>query len=160
MQARIFNANAVAILILALGVRLLGVASQPISYDEAFSLIFSEKGLSSMPYGALAPSGTGSADIHRPGYYTLLWLWMKVFGESIVAAYLPSILAGLVSVYLVHLVASEIVGHTKTPLMSRLFMAFAPFQVHCSQEFRMSSFLSMCIPSGIGLFQHVTWPAS
>src|SRR5512134_2915859 len=107
MQERIFNAKVTAILVLALGVRLLGIATRPIWYDEAFSILFSEKGLSAMLYGTLAPTGIGSADIHPLGYYTSLWLWMKLFGGSLVAARALSILAGLVSVYLIYLIALE-----------------------------------------------------
>src|SRR5215208_3825945 len=102
MQERYFNLKTAAILILALCTRLLGIASRPIWYDEAFAVLFSEKGLSAMLYGTLAPTGAGSADIHPLGYYTLLWLWMKVFGESLVVTRLLSVMAGLISVYVVY----------------------------------------------------------
>jgi mannosyltransferase len=143
MQGRIFNMKVAAILVLAFCVRLLGIASRPIWYDEAFAILFSEKGLSAMLYGTLAPTGAGSADIHPLGYYTLLWLWLKVFGESLVAIRLLSIVAGLVSVYLVYLIALEALSDTKTARLSMLFAALAPFQVHYAQEIRMYSFLAM-----------------
>ncbi len=98
MQERIFNPKFAAILIFAFIVHLLGITSRPIWYDEAFAILFSEKGLRAMLYGTLAPTGVGSADIHPLGYYTFLWLWIKAFGESFVAVRLLSISAGLVSV--------------------------------------------------------------
>ncbi|MCI0550097.1 MAG: glycosyltransferase family 39 protein, partial [Anaerolineae bacterium] len=101
------NSRTVAILALALVVRLLGIGSRPIWYDEAFAILFSQKGLNAMLYGTLAPTGAGSADIHPLGYYTLLWLWMQLFGDSLFAVRLLSILAGLVSVYLIYLIALE-----------------------------------------------------
>jgi 4-amino-4-deoxy-L-arabinose transferase-like glycosyltransferase len=143
MQKRTFNASILAILVLAFFVRLLGIASRPIWYDEAFAILFSEKGIAAMLYGTLAPTGAGSADIHPLGYYTLLWLWMRVFGESLVATRLLSILAGLVSVYLVYLIALEALSDVKTARLSMLFAALAPFQVHYAQEIRMYSFLAM-----------------
>lgn len=143
MQERTFDAKVAAILVLALLVRLLGIISRPIWYDEAFAILFSEKGPGPMLYGTLAPTGAGSADIHPLGYYTLLWLWMKVFGESLVATRLLSILAGLVSVYLVYLIALEAVSDRRTARLSMLFAAFAPFQIHYAQEIRMYSFLAM-----------------
>src|SRR6266487_1928844 len=143
MQERTFNAKIAAILILALCVRLLGIASRPIWYDEAFAILFSEKGLSAMLYGTLAPTGAGSADIHPLGYYTLLWLWMKVFGESLIATRFLSIIAGLVSVYLVYLIAAEALSDIRVARLSMLFAALAPFQVHYAQEIRMYSFLAM-----------------
>ena len=143
MQGRTFNAKVISILILALCVRFLGISTRPIWYDEAFSILFSEKGLSAMLYGTLAPAGVGTADIHPLGYYTLLWLWMKLFGESLLAARLLSILAGLISVYLVYLIASEALADARTALTSMLFVALAPFQIHYAQEIRMYSFLAM-----------------
>jgi len=44
MQARFFNAKIAAVLVLAFSVRVLGIASRPIWYDEAFAILFSEKG--------------------------------------------------------------------------------------------------------------------
>src|SRR5574339_1196024 len=102
-----FNVKVIIILIVALCVRLLGIVSRPIWYDEAFAILFSEKGVNAMLYGTLAPTGAGSADIHPLGYYSILWLWMKIFGESLAATRLLSILAGLISVYLVYLIALE-----------------------------------------------------
>src|SRR5215213_2266594 len=143
MQERSFNTKSAAILVLALGVRLLGIASRPVWYDEAFSILFAEKGFGAMLYGTLAPTGAGSADIHPLGYYTLLWLWMKVFGESLLSTRLLSILAGVISVYLIYLVALEALSDTRIALVSMLFASLAPFQIHYSQEIRMYSFLAM-----------------
>lgn len=143
MQERTSNASIAAILILALAVRLLGIVSRPIWYDEAFAILFAEKGISAMLYGTLAPTGAGSADIHPLGYYTLLWLWMKVFGESLLATRLLSVLAGLVSVTLIYLIAWEALADRKTARLSMLFAALSPFLIHYSQEIRMYSFLAM-----------------
>jgi 4-amino-4-deoxy-L-arabinose transferase-like glycosyltransferase len=143
MQEKYFNRKILAILILALGIRLLGIWSRPIWYDEAFSMLFSEKGLSAMLYGTLAPTGIGSADIHPLGYYTILWLWMKLFGGSLIVARALSVLTGLVSVYLVYLIALEASSEPYTATLSMLFAALAPFQIHYAQEIRMYAFMTM-----------------
>jgi 4-amino-4-deoxy-L-arabinose transferase-like glycosyltransferase len=143
MQERTFDTKIAVILLLALLVRLLGIISRPIWYDEAFAILFSEKGLGAMLYGTLAPTGAGSADIHPLGYYTLLWLWMKIFGESPVATRFLSIIAGLVSVYLVYLIAFEALSDEKAARWGMLFAGLAPFQIHYAQEIRMYSFLGM-----------------
>jgi uncharacterized membrane protein len=96
-----------------------------------------------MLYGTLTPTGAGSANIHPLGYFTLLGLWMSIFGNSLVAVRLLSILAGMVSVYLVYLIALEALSEPKTAYLSMLFMGLAPFQVHYSQEIRMYSLLAM-----------------
>jgi uncharacterized membrane protein len=131
------------ILTVALLVRLLGIVSRPTWYDEAFSILFSEKGLHAMLYGTLAPTGIGSADIHPLGYYTLLWLWMKVFGESLVVVRLLSILTGLVSVYLIYQIGLEFLADTRTAHLGALFAALAPFHIHYAQEIRMYSLMTM-----------------
>jgi mannosyltransferase len=143
MQERTFDPKIAAILILALLVRLLGIASRPIWYDEAFAILFSEKGLGAMLYGTLAPTGGGSADIHPLGYYTLLWLWMKFFGESLIVTRLLSVVAGIISVYLVYLIGLEALSDPKPARLGMLFAALAPFQIHYAQEIRMYSFLAM-----------------
>ncbi len=119
------------------------MAARPIWYDEAFSILFSEKGLKAMLYGTLAQTGIGSADIHPLGYYTLLWLWMEMFGESLVAVRLFSILTGIVNVILIYLIGKEAVSGEKTVLLGTLFAALAPFQIHYAQEIRMYSMMTM-----------------
>jgi uncharacterized membrane protein len=133
------------VLAVALFVRLLGIASRPIWYDEAFSILFSEKGLRAMIYGTLAPTGMGSADIHPLGYYTLLWLWMKMFGESLVAVRVFSIIPGIISVYLIYRIGLEFLSDTRTAFLGALFAALAPFQIHYSQEIRMYSLMAMWV---------------
>jgi uncharacterized membrane protein len=103
------NARLISVLLLALVVRLLGITSRPIWYDEAFAILFSEKGLGAMMYGTLAPGGVGSSDIHPLGYYTLLWGWMKLFGSSLLAARSLSVLAGLCLIYIAYRLTREFV---------------------------------------------------
>ena len=143
MQARFFDNRIAAILLVALLARVLGIASRPIWYDEAFSILFAEKGLGAMLYGTLSPTGLGSADIHPLGYYTTLWIWIKIFGEGLVSVRSLSILAGWVSVYLVYRIALGVTSEAGTAYLSMLFAALAPFQIHYAQEIRMYAFLSL-----------------
>ena len=132
----------VLILVLALGIRLIGIASRPIWYDEAFSILFSGKGFSAMLYGTLSKTGSGTADIHPLGYYTLLWEWMKIFGQSVVAARLLSILANLASIIMVYLIAGDLFNQ-KTAATAAALVSILPFQIHFAQEIRMYSLLSL-----------------
>lgn len=143
MQKEYITPRVAAILIFAFFVRLLGIASRPVWYDESFAILFAEKGLKAVLYGTLAPTGMGSADVHPLGYYTILWLWMKLFGESLVAVRLLSIIAGLVTVYLVYLIAFELLADSKKALISMLIASLSPFLIHYSQEIRMYAFLAM-----------------
>jgi 4-amino-4-deoxy-L-arabinose transferase-like glycosyltransferase len=129
------------ILFFALIVRLIGILSRPIWYDEAFSILFSEKGLSAMLYGTLSQTATGSADIHPLGYYTILWAWMKIFGQSIPSARMFSIVVSLASLVLVYQIALNLFDE-KTATISALLFSILPFQIHFAQEIRMYSLLS------------------
>ncbi|NJN80630.1 MAG: hypothetical protein HC797_09280 [Anaerolineales bacterium] len=97
-----------SIFLLAVILRLAGITARLIWYDEAFSILFAEKGLSAMLYGTLTPTPTGSADIHPLGYYTLLWGWINLFGRSIISARISSIISSLLSLVLVYKIADKL----------------------------------------------------
>ena len=130
------------ILALAVLVRMLGIASRPIWYDEAFAILFSAKGPAAMAYGTLTSTGAGAADIHPLGYYTLLWLWIQAFGSSLIAVRLLSILAGAATVFVAYLLARRLFNE-RLAIFASAFVAFAPFQIHYSQEIRMYAFLAL-----------------
>lgn len=132
----------ILILLLALILRCAGIISRPIWYDEAFSILFSEKGPEAMIYGTLSETGTGSADIHPLGYYSLLWVWINIFGNSIFAARALSILISLASLKLIYKIA-ELLLDEKTALLAAVIFAILPFQVHFAQEIRMYGLLTM-----------------
>lgn len=129
-------------LILALIVRLLGILSRPIWYDEAFAVLFAEKGLSAMLIGTLAPAGAGASDVHPLGYYTVLWAWMRLFGESLLSVRALSVAASLATIVVVHALARELFD-VPTALVAAFLASLAPFQVHYGQEIRMYSFLGL-----------------
>ena len=131
------------VLALALVVRLIGVNSKPIWYDEAFSVLFSDKGPANILAGTLRldPDST-SADLHPPLYYFLLWGWIQIFASSLLSIRLPSILAGLGIVAMAYLLSTHWLSH-RIGIASGILIALAPFQVHYSQEIRMYSFAAL-----------------
>ncbi|MEZ0395357.1 MAG: glycosyltransferase family 39 protein [Anaerolineales bacterium] len=122
--------------------RLAGIASRPIWYDEAFAILFARQGPAAMVYGTLTPAGPGAADIHPLGYYTLLWLWMKGVGDSVTAARCLSLLAGIITLVIVWRLAEEIFDR-KAALAGLALAAFLPFHIHYSQEIRMYACLAL-----------------
>ena len=136
------NLILLAILAIALCARLVGIAARPLWYDEAFSILFSQKGLAAMLYGTLTPTGAGTADIHPLGYYSILWGWMKLLGDSLPAARLLSVLAGVAMVFIAHRLAKELFEE-RLANFAGIFLALAPFQIHYAQEIRMYSFLAL-----------------
>jgi hypothetical protein len=129
------------ILVMAFSIRIVGILSRPIWYDEAFSVLFSGKGLSAMMYGTLSQTTTGSAEEHPLGYYTMLWAWMKIFGQSIPAARLFSIILSLASLILIYQIGCNLFNE-KTAITAALLFSVLPFQVHFAQEIRMYSLLT------------------
>src|SRR5258708_6197329 len=124
--------------------RILGIGSRPIWYDEAFSVLFSEKGFANMLIGTLTPTPAGAADIHPLGYYTLLWGWMRVFGESPIAVRMLSVIAGVTLVGVVYALTRELFGH-RAALVAGTLAALSPFQIHYAQEIRMYVFMSLAL---------------
>jgi len=129
-------------LVLALAVRLIGIASRPIWYDEAFAVLFAEKGLEAMLIGTLSPVGTAAADVHPLGYYTLLWGWMGLFGESLLSVRALSVIASLVTIIVTYFLARELFS-SPTAIAASILVALSPFQVHYGQEIRMYAFLGL-----------------
>jgi len=129
-------------LVLALVVRLIGIASRPIWYDEAFAVLFAEKGLGAMLLGTLSSVGTAAADVHPLGYYTLLWGWMGLFDESLLSVRALSVIASLVTIVVTYFLARELFG-SPTAIAASILVALSPFQVHYGQEIRMYAFLGL-----------------
>lgn len=130
------------ILVLALIIRLAGIASRPIWYDEAFSILLAEHGPSAILSGTLATDAdSSSAEEHPPVSYFVLWVWMQIFGTSIPAARMLSILLSLGSIVFVYLIAEHLFN-TTTAQAAALIASILPFQVHYAQEIRMYGLLA------------------
>ncbi len=133
----------ISILLLAILLRGAGIISRPIWYDEAFSVLFSEKGPEAMIYGTLSTTNSGgSADVHPLGYYSLLWVWINIFGNSIFAARALSIIISLISLVLIYKIAETLLDE-KTALVAATIFTILPFQIHFAQEVRMYGLLTM-----------------
>lgn len=140
----------VLLLSLALLVRLLGIFSRPVWYDEAFSLLFAEKGPAAMLAGTLA-QGAAAAEEHPLGYYTLLWAWLRLTGTSIWGGRLLSIAAGVASVWLGFRLADRLFGR-RAALLAGLLLALSPFQIHYAQEIRMYAWLTLWLIAAAAAF--------
>jgi mannosyltransferase len=130
------------ILVLALVIRLAGIASRPIWYDESFSILISEQGPSAILSGTLATDvDSSAAEEHPPAYYFMLWGWMQVFGNSLVAVRMFSIIFSLGIIFCVYLIANHLFNQ-QTAFTAALLTAILPFQVHYGQEIRMYVFMT------------------
>jgi 4-amino-4-deoxy-L-arabinose transferase-like glycosyltransferase len=132
------------ILLLALGLRLINLSGRALWYDEAFAVLFSEKGVDAMLDGTLTPVEGGAADVHPLLYYITLDYWIEFFGESPIAVRLYSVLIGVVTVGAIYGLARDWFDH-QTALVSALIVAIAPFHVQYSQEVRMYALLALML---------------
>jgi uncharacterized membrane protein len=136
--------NLLLILLLALALRLIALGSRTLWYDEAFAVLFSEKGLDAMLYGTLTPVNGSAADVHPLLYYTTLDGWMRVFGQSPTAVRLYSVLIGLLTIGVLYRLGSELFDE-RTGQIAAIITALAPFNVQYSQEARMYALLGLLL---------------
>ncbi|MDP3451092.1 MAG: glycosyltransferase family 39 protein, partial [Anaerolineaceae bacterium] len=130
------------IILLAILLRCGAMVNRSFWYDEAFSILISEQGPQAILAGTLTmdePSVT--ADIHPPTYYFLLDGWMRLFGNSILAARLLSLLLGLGILVNIYLLTRELLGE-QSALLASLLLAVSPFQVQFATEIRMYALLT------------------
>ncbi|RMG87650.1 MAG: phospholipid carrier-dependent glycosyltransferase, partial [Chloroflexi bacterium] len=132
------------ILLLALALRLINITVRTLWYDEAFAVLFAEKGLSAMLYGTLTPVAGGASDIHPLLYYSTLHIWMSLFGQNPFAVRFWSVILGLFTIYLIYVVAGLLFDR-RTALIAAFITAIAPFHVQYSQEVRMYSLLGLLL---------------
>lgn len=132
-----------SLVLLALILRLPTVGSRPMWYDEAFSVLFSSKGLPRMLQGSV------DAEVHPLLYYSLLSGWMRAMGDTPIAVRGLSILFGLGSVVLGYAIGLRLMS-PRQALAGGALIACLPFQVHYAQEARMYSLLA-CLLLGATL---------
>lgn len=138
MNKKIF----IYIILLATLLRVIGLISRPIWYDESFSILFAEKGPSAILSGTLIENqNASSAEEHPPLYYFILWAWFNITNVSITTARFFSILFSLASLVIIYLITNH-VFNSKTALIASFIFAILPFQIHYAQEIRMYAMLS------------------
>ena len=143
----------VPIMLLAAGVRILGLGNTDLWGDEAFSVMASLGPVNHL----LSMLSTGEP--HPPLYPFLLVGWLRAFGHSEFVARLPSAFAGIASVPVVAVLAKSFVEELgdgravqaspaavlptrplaamAAPVIAGLLVALNPIQVWYSQEARM-----------------------
>ena len=126
----------------AIALRLVNLGGRPLWYDEAFAVLYAEKSFSTMLRGTLTPAHGVAADVHPLLYYTILHVWMQLFGQSPVAVRALSVLLGIATVGMAYWVGRLLYGQ-RSALGAALIVACAPFAVYYSQEARMYALLGL-----------------
>lgn len=138
------------LLILALGFILRVVnLNQSLWLDEAINVV-NAKNLSLIKFIFSYPIG----DFHPPGYFLILWLWTRIFGFSEIAVRSPSVIFGVISIFLIYAIVNRLINK-QTSLISSLFLAFSPLHVYYSQEARMYSFATFAVCLSFYFFSRI-----
>ncbi|MCA9572790.1 MAG: glycosyltransferase family 39 protein, partial [Myxococcales bacterium] len=124
-----------AILLVAAGLRLADLGDRTMGHIEAYV-----PGIE-FPYGIAAPHPRitlwetlkGSfEEPHPPAWYVLNWPWTKVFGDELFWLRLPSVLAGLLGIWLIYRVAADHLDRT-TGVVAAMILAVHGYHVFWSQ---------------------------
>lgn len=81
-------------------------------------------------------------DAHPPLYYLILHFWIKILGDSEFSVRFPSVIFGVITIYVVYKFCLEF-WNNKVALLSSLITGISTFQVFYSQEARMYSLLCL-----------------
>ncbi len=119
----------VAIVAVGAGVRLYGLDRLSLWLDEAYSVAFARLPLADL-WGPLAVEET-----NPPLYYSLLHVWMRLFGESEAAVRGLSVLFGTAAIPLMYLLGRE-AGGRAAGLAGAALLALSGIHVQYSQEAR------------------------
>lgn len=120
-------------------------------YDEAFSVWLAQLSLPRLIEAALN-------DVHPPFYYMLLWVIGRIFGYSEFVMRLPSLLAGLALIAVVHRLAKSYGLTDKSALVAAAITAIAPFQIYYSTEARFYALQMLVIAlAALGLAERRYW---
>ncbi|HET7010757.1 MAG TPA: glycosyltransferase family 39 protein [Anaerolineales bacterium] len=114
--------------------RLIGLASRPIWYDDAFSLLLSRRSLVEIVRGT-------AADTMPPLYYFMLHAWGAV-ANSIAGIRLLNLVLSLAIIAMAYAIASALFDR-KAALIAALLTAISPLQIYQAQEVRM--YVLLCL---------------
>ena len=96
-----------------------------------------------MSFGAML-NNLRNTDVHPPGYFTMLWGWVRIFGDGPVSVRMPTILLGALLVPVLYFVGRDLYGR-RTGIVAALFGVVAPQMVWYSQEARMYALFMLLV---------------
>lgn len=125
-----------AITLIGFGLRFYNIGVQTVWLDEAFSIWLAQQPLVDMWAWLI------KIDQHPPLYYSLLHLWIWLFGDGQGAARALSALCGGLAIPLCYR-ASRYLVNRPTALLAALLLALSPFHIRYAQEVRMYALLTL-----------------
>ena len=138
------------LLIILLGsfLRIYGLGSESIWFDEAVSINVSQQSVALI---------IEKAELHPPLYYIILLFWILLFGTSEVATRSLSAIFGIISIFLIYQVGHALFSR-KIGLISCFISAISYFHIYYSQEIRSYSLLLLLTLLSFFLFIKIIKP--
>jgi len=136
------------VLLLGLILRLISL-NQSLWLDEATTALVSKMPIYDF-FTKFMPT-----DFHPPLYYMAISLWSTAFGYSEIALRIPSVIFGILTIYVVYLIAKEI--KFKWPIVPALFLATSGLHIYYSQEARMYVMVTWLVSYLVLVFIRQKW---
>lgn len=84
------------------------------------------------------------ADFHPPLWFATIWIWGKTFGYSEIVLRFPSVIFGVITIYLTYLLGKKLISE-KGGLLAALLLAVNPLHIYYSQEARMYALAALAV---------------
>lgn len=88
------------------------------------------------------------ADFHPPGWFIILWFWTKIFGYSEIAVRIPSVIFGLLTIWIVYSIGKKLISK-ELGIIAALLLSINPLHVYYSQEARMYALATLAVSVNI-----------
>jgi mannosyltransferase len=138
-----------SLIFLAFALRLYRLPQQSIWWDEGHSISMAAAPLAAIP-------GLPGMDVHPPGYFWLLHLWMGLAGKSEFALRFFSLLFSVATVALLFRFARRLGGReSKYALLAAAIVALSPLHLAYAQEVRMYSLVTFFALGSVYAFREL-----
>ncbi len=117
-------------------IRLVGITTRGIQYDDAFSILLAERSFDQIIAGT-------AADTMPPLYYIILHLWQQM-GTSIAFLRLPGIIFSLGIIGLAYALVERL-ANRQAAIWTAAILAVSPLQFYHAQDIRMYSLATFFI---------------
>lgn len=127
------------LLVLGAFLRLYGLSSEALTYDDMYAANFASDGFFHML------ADIARFDIHPPVYFFQLWVWMHAYDGADFWLSLNSVLWGMLSLVSIYFITERVFGR-RVAIAATLFLAVTPIHITFSREARQYAFLTTLVP--------------
>lgn len=124
----------ILIIILSFLLRIYDLGGENLWFDESTTVYTARQSISEV---------LANKDIHNL-YYAIIHFWIKLFGDSEFSVRFPSVIFGVLSIYVIYRLGEQIFN-TKVGLLSAFVLSISTYHIRYSQEARPYSLLLLAV---------------